>query len=83
MDSKAIDMIAGALHRSTMCAPIGIRSAKERAARLSGIRLVAIDLAASIAHAYPQHESGALLQAFGFTPTGATVAAPPTGEAID
>lgn len=59
------ETVAAAVHRSTMACRVGRRSQKEQAAMDAALRLVATDLAASLAHADPRLDQDAFLRACG------------------
>lgn len=58
------ELIAASLARSRMASNIGGRAAA-KAAKASAVRLVAIDLAASLAHANPGFDRGRFMRAAG------------------
>lgn len=66
MSRKDYQLIAAGLHRSRMAKGL-IGNAKERTAALGAIRLVAIDLAATLATTNPRFDRQRFLRACGET----------------
>lgn len=68
MSRKDYELIAAAIHRSRMAKEVDQRAkmAKLNAAAVEGVRLVAIDLAASLAADNPRFDRRRFLAACGF-----------------
>ncbi len=64
MQRRHFELIAASLHRSHMAKGL-TGNAKQRAAALGGVRLVAIDLASSLAHTNPNFDRDRFLKACG------------------
>jgi hypothetical protein len=64
MQRRHFELIAGSIARSRMAKGL-IGNAKERNAALSGIRLVAIDIAATLAHDNPDFDRARFMKACG------------------
>jgi hypothetical protein len=65
MERRHFELIAGCVARSRMAKSL-IGNAKERNAALSGIRLVATDLAATLAHTNPNFDRARFMKACGY-----------------
>ena len=72
MTKKDYELLAACVSRSRMA--VGItRNAKDRTASLSGVRLVAIDLAATLAHENPRFDLDRFMRCAGFAALTRTV----------
>jgi hypothetical protein len=66
MQKRHFDLIAGCVSRSRMATEIE-RNSQKRDAGLRGIRLVAIDLAATLHHQNPKFDRARFMEACGFS----------------
>jgi hypothetical protein len=64
MERRHFELIAGCVARSRMAKSL-IGNAKERTAAIDGIRLVAIDLAATLANENPNFDRARFMRACG------------------